>query len=207
MNIVLTISPLGFSSRHHDMQYRWLISTRGNDVFQLISLWILTVLHLSTSMSSKACPEVSQSLVGFSHAASTVDCGDPNNATSEVIVQYTSTRVSSVILYQCRQSGFAPSSSSAVCMESGRWSPDPSQVVCRMVTTSMPLPTGRVLWFDSLKFLIEPFRMAVDHLWDKWSQWSSQSSDSQFSDVLKITPVCISANKDISAPPIALTLT
>ena len=156
MNIVLTISPLGFSSRHHDMQYRWLISTRGNDVFQLISLWILTVLHLSTSMSSKACPEVSQSLVGFSHAASTVDCGDPNNATSEVIVQYTSTRVSSVILYQCRQSGFAPSSSSAVCMESGRWSPDPSQVVCRMVTTSMPLPTGRVLWFDSLKFLIEP---------------------------------------------------
>jgi len=30
---------------------------------------------------------------------------------------------------------------SAVCMESGRWSPDPSQVVCRMVTTV--IPTGR----------------------------------------------------------------
>ena len=88
--------------------------------------------------------------------ASRVDCRDPNNASSEVIVQYTSTRVGSVIFYQCQQSGFAPSSSSAVCMESGRWSPDPSQVVCRMVTTSMPLPTGRVLWFDSLKFLIEP---------------------------------------------------
>ena len=25
----------------------------------------------------------------------------------------------------------------------GRWSPDPSQVVCRMVTTTMPMPTGR----------------------------------------------------------------
>jgi len=94
-------------------------------------------------MSSKACPEVSQSLVGFSPAASRVDCGDPNNASSVAIVQYTSTRVGSVIFYQCQQSGFAPSSSSAVCMESGRWSPDPSQVVCRMVTTTMPLPTGR----------------------------------------------------------------
>jgi len=80
----------------------------------------------------------SQSLVGCSHAASTVDCGDPNNASSEVIVQYTSTRVNSVIFYQCRQSGFAPSNLSAVCMENGEWSPDPSQVVCRMVTTTMP---------------------------------------------------------------------
>ena len=78
-----------------------------------------------------------------SHAASDVDCGDPNNASSEVIVQYNSTGVSSVIFYQCRQSGFAPSSLSAVCMESGRWSPDPSQVVCRMVTTTIPMPTGR----------------------------------------------------------------
>ena len=88
-------------------------------------------------MSSKACPEVSQSLVGNSHAASTIDCGDPSNASSEVIVQYTSTIVGSVIFYWCQQSGFAPSSLSAVCMESGRWSPDPSQVFCRMVTTTM----------------------------------------------------------------------
>jgi len=27
---------------------------------------------------------------------------------------------------------------SAVCMEDGEWSPDPSQVVCQMVTTTMP---------------------------------------------------------------------
>jgi len=93
-------------------------------------------------VSSKACNEVPQSFVGFSHAASTVDCGDPSDASSVVMVQFTSTRVNSVIFYQCRQSGFAPSSLSAVCMESGRWSPDPSQVVCRMVTTTMPLPTG-----------------------------------------------------------------
>ena len=89
---------------------------------------------------------MSLSPVGCSHAASDVDCGDPNNATSEVIAQVNSTRVSSVIFYQCRQSGFAPSSLSAVCMESGRWSPDPSQVVCRMVSTMMPpapTQTGR----------------------------------------------------------------
>jgi len=78
----------------------------------------------------------------FFCTASTVDCGDPNNATNELIVQYSSTRVSSVIFYRCWQSGFAPSSSSAVCMDDGRWSPDPSQVVCRMVTTTMPMPTG-----------------------------------------------------------------
>ena len=77
-------------------------------------------------------------IVGCLPAVSDVDCGVPNNASSEVIVQYTSTRVSSVIFYHCRQSGFAPSSTSAVCKEDGRWSPDPSKVVCRMVTTMMP---------------------------------------------------------------------
>ena len=56
-------------------------------------------------------------------------------------MQYSSTIVGSVIFYQCQQSGFAPSSSSAVCMESGRWSPDPSQVVCRMLITTLPVPT------------------------------------------------------------------
>jgi len=86
--------------------------------------------------------QVSQSLVVRSHAASSVDCGDPTNTSSEVIVQYTSTRVGSVIFYQCRQSEFDPSSLSSVCMEDGRWSADPSQVVCRMVTTTMPMPTG-----------------------------------------------------------------
>ena len=41
----------------------------------------------------------------FSHAASDVDCGDPSNASSEVIVQYNSTRVNSVIFYWCQQTG------------------------------------------------------------------------------------------------------
>ena len=60
-------------------------------------------------------------------------------------MQYNTTIVGSVIVYQCRQSGFDPSSSSAVCMESGRWSPDPFLVVCRMVPvpTPTPTPTGR----------------------------------------------------------------
>jgi len=94
-----------------------------------------------------------------SHAASDVDCGDPNNASSEVIVQYTSTRVSSVIFYQCQQSGFAPSSLSAVCMENGMWGKDPSQVVCRMATatmstmttmSTMSTSTGRVVLLASV---------------------------------------------------------
>ena len=54
-------------------------------------------------------------------------------------MQYTSTRVGSVIFYQCWQSGFDPSSLSAVCMEDGRWSPDPSQVVCRMIPVPMSM--------------------------------------------------------------------
>ena len=49
----------------------------------------------------------------------------------------------SVIIYQCQQPGFAPSVPSSVCVEdgtdNGRWSPDPSQVVCSVTpTTSMP---------------------------------------------------------------------
>jgi len=98
---------------------------------------------------------VSQPLVGCSHAASTVNCGDPNTATSGVIVQpYSSTAVSSVIFYQCQQSGFAPSSSSSVCGEDERWNPDPFQVVCTIpaavptpvptpVPTSVPTTAGR----------------------------------------------------------------
>ena len=57
------------------------------------------------------------------------------------------TTVNSVILYQCQQSGFAPSSNSSVCEEDGRWSPDPSQVMCVMVpgtlmeiTKYIPIP-------------------------------------------------------------------
>ena len=48
------------------------------------------------------------------------------------------TTVSSVIVYQC-QPGFTPTPSDSVCGENGTWSPDPSQVTCRMIpTTSMP---------------------------------------------------------------------
>ena len=43
------------------------------------------------------------------------------------------TTVSSVILYQCQQPGLVPSSNSSVCEEDGRWSPDPSRVVCVMI--------------------------------------------------------------------------
>ena len=52
------------------------------------------------------------------------------------MVQPYTTTVSSVIVYQCQQSGFAPSRPSSVCGEDGRWSPDPSQVVCMIITAT-----------------------------------------------------------------------
>ena len=50
-----------------------------------------------------------------------------------MIGDYNTTTVSSLIVYQCQQEGFVPSVSSSVCGEDGRWSPDPSQVVCAAV--------------------------------------------------------------------------
>ena len=46
------------------------------------------------------------------------------------MVQPHNTTVSSVIVYQCQQTGTSPSSPSSVCGEDERWSPDPSQVMC-----------------------------------------------------------------------------
>ena len=61
---------------------------------------------------------------------SPIDCGSPTLPSGVTVVQPHTTTVSSVIVYQCQQSGFVPSSPSSVCGEDGRWSPDPSQVVC-----------------------------------------------------------------------------
>ena len=65
--------------------------------------------------------------------ATTIDCGGPTPPSGVTVVQPHTTTVSSVIVYQCQQSGFAPSVPSSVCGEDGRWSPDPSQVVCVML--------------------------------------------------------------------------
>ena len=75
-------------------------------------------------------------------SASTIDCGGPTPASGVTVLEPHTTTVSSVIVYQCQQSGFAPSLPSSVCGEDGRWSPDPSQVVCLEVpTTPTPTPT------------------------------------------------------------------
>ena len=52
---------------------------------------------------------------------------------------YTSTAVNSDIFFHCQQPGLVPTHRSATCGSNGRWSPDPSQVECRIVT---PAPTG-----------------------------------------------------------------
>ena len=80
--------------------------------------------------------------------ASDVVCGNPTPPTGVTVAQPHNTTVSSVIAYQCQQSGFAPSPPSSVCDENGTWSPDPSQVVCMMIpTTTMPttVTTGEML--------------------------------------------------------------
>ena len=102
----------------------------GSVICQLVFLMILHV-------------NVSNDTFNFDPPASIVDCGAPPNLTIGVIVEaYTSTLVNSDIFFQCRQPGLVPSYRSATCGSDGRWSPDPSQVECRMVT---PMPTGTPL--------------------------------------------------------------
>ena len=63
-------------------------------------------------------------------SVSDVVCEDPTPPSGVTVVQPHNTTVSSVIIYQCQQSGFTPSVPSSVCVEDERWSPDSSQVVC-----------------------------------------------------------------------------
>ena len=63
------------------------------------------------------------------------------------MVQPHNITVSSVIVYQCQQSGFTPSPPDSVCDENGTWSPDPTQVVCSMIPTTLSTlspPAGTV---------------------------------------------------------------
>ena len=71
-------------------------------------------------------------------SVSLIDCRDPT-LSSGVVGEYNTTIVNSVIIYHCQQPGLTPSVPSSVCGEGERWSPDPSQVMCRMMTS---LPTG-----------------------------------------------------------------
>ena len=70
----------------------------------------------------------------FGSSGSPTECGAPPTPAGGVTVKpYNATTVSSVIVYQCQQSGFTPSPPNSVCGEDERWSPDPSQVVCEMI--------------------------------------------------------------------------
>ena len=82
--------------------------------------------------------------------------------------------VSSVIVYQCQQSGFTPSPPDSVCVDSGTddgmWSPDPSQVVCIIIpTATVPsmLPTtattGEMLVLTGKTEFIDIFQWVTNH--------------------------------------------
>ena len=60
------------------------------------------------------------------------------------MVQPYNTTVSSVIVYQCQQPGFTPTPPDSVCDENGTWSPNPTQVVCMMITTTLAPSPGTV---------------------------------------------------------------
>ena len=85
----------------------------------------------------------------FGSSGSPIDCSTLPLLATGMIGDYNTTTVSSVIVYQCQQEGFAPSVSSSVCGEDGRWSPDPSQVVCAAVRgTLMEITNFIVILFD-----------------------------------------------------------
>ena len=93
--------------------------------------------------------------ISFSSAASIVDCGAPPTLASEVTVEaYTSTAVNSDIFFQCQQPGLVPSRRSATCGSNGRWSPDPSQVECRMITPAPTATTPPMCRYCKLRYLI-----------------------------------------------------
>ena len=64
---------------------------------------------------------------------SVLTCGAPILAKG-LIGRYNTTTVSSEVFYHCQKSGFVPSEPRSKCGEDVRWTPDPSQVVCRMMT-------------------------------------------------------------------------
>ena len=87
----------------------------GMSAAAALSLYLLyTVLHVYYCCSP-ASPAV---------------CEEPTPASGVIVVQPHNTTVSSVIVYQCQQTGTSPSSPSSVCGEDERWNPDPSQVMC-----------------------------------------------------------------------------
>ena len=69
-------------------------------------------------------------------------------ASGVTVEAYNSTVVNSDIFFQCQQPDLVPSYCRVSCGSDGRWSPDLSQVECRMViptpagTTTESLPTG-----------------------------------------------------------------
>ena len=94
---------------------------------------------------------------------SPIDCRAPSTPASGVtVVQSHNTTVSSVIFYQCQQSGFVPSSNSSVCGEDGRWSPDPSQVMC--VTVPGTLMEIVVLFLFSASHIFLSFLSFTDYI-------------------------------------------
>ena len=82
--------------------------------------------------------------IRYCFPASTIVCGAPTMASGVIVLEPHNTAVSSVIFYQCQQSGFMPSAPSSVCGEDGTWSPDPSQVTCMVTPVTTTMPTGTV---------------------------------------------------------------
>ena len=91
-------------------------------------------MHMYNTIISSLCSPVSA-----------INCGVPTLA-SGLTVTVRPFNTTTVIFYQCLHSDFILSNGSSVCGEDEMWSPDPSNVMCEMVTVTMPplTPTGIV---------------------------------------------------------------
>ena len=63
-----------------------------------------------------------------------VDCGPPvgmNSSSTSVTIEYNSTVIDSILSFTCKE-GFLPSDVlTSVCLENGKWSPDPIKHICK----------------------------------------------------------------------------
>ena len=146
------------------MHKAWSVSCAFviQSIVNLCTLITILVQHSATCISWKYCCSL----------ASLVVCEELTLASGVTVLQPHSNVVNSEIFYQCEESGFSPSSNSSLCEEDGVWSPDPSQVMCKMIITAAA-GNIRVLavltWLTyyyilslSIKYLIEAYSNLLD---------------------------------------------
>ena len=103
---------------------------------------------------------------------SSIACEGPTLPSGVTVLEPYNTTVGSVIVYQCQQSGFCSSQASSVCGEDGRWSPDPSQVLCTMIPTATGKREQKIHNNCILSSFLNPHMHITLILLSNWMQFS-----------------------------------